>query len=138
MRRSLTSRSSSSSFNTGFSYSTIAVDPTAGGRGVSPDFYSANANCMFASFDKRPLMSMVVKFLEGKMDDVNDCDFSNPQGPTKVENSQTPNGCSCSYDFSTNSIYLIWSKVMIWGKRRHKTHAAMCLLDQTSFLPSKC
>ncbi|GLT82980.1 hypothetical protein SLE2022_238610 [Rubroshorea leprosula] len=46
MRRSLTSRSSSSSFNTGFSYSTIAVDPTAGGRGDSPDFYSANANCM--------------------------------------------------------------------------------------------
>ncbi|GKV46568.1 hypothetical protein SLEP1_g53541 [Rubroshorea leprosula] len=50
MWRSLTSRSSSSSFNTGFSYSTIAVDPTAGGRSDSPDFYSANANCMFASF----------------------------------------------------------------------------------------
>ncbi|GLU15497.1 hypothetical protein SLE2022_319800 [Rubroshorea leprosula] len=50
MWRSLTSRSSSSSFNTSFSYSTIAVDPTAGGRDGSPDFYSANANCMFASF----------------------------------------------------------------------------------------
>ncbi|GKV40235.1 hypothetical protein SLEP1_g47903 [Rubroshorea leprosula] len=50
MRRTLTSRSSSSSFNTGFSYSTIAVDPTVGGRGGSPDFYSVNANCIFASF----------------------------------------------------------------------------------------
>ncbi|GKV25711.1 hypothetical protein SLEP1_g35106 [Rubroshorea leprosula] len=50
MRRSLTSRSSSSSFNTGFSYSTIAIDPAAGRRGSSPDFYSANPNYMFASF----------------------------------------------------------------------------------------
>ncbi|GKV03064.1 hypothetical protein SLEP1_g15432 [Rubroshorea leprosula] len=30
-------------------------------------------------------MSMVVKFLEGKMDDVNECDFSNPPGPVEVE-----------------------------------------------------
>ncbi|GLT31696.1 hypothetical protein SLA2020_064150 [Shorea laevis] len=41
--------------------------------------------CLQGEYAKRPSMSMVVKFLEGKMDDVNECDFSNPPAPAEVE-----------------------------------------------------
>ncbi|GLT42712.1 hypothetical protein SLA2020_166980 [Shorea laevis] len=36
-------------------------------------------------YAKRPSMSMVVKFLEGKMDNENEYDFSNPPAPPEVE-----------------------------------------------------
>ncbi|GKV31077.1 hypothetical protein SLEP1_g39815 [Rubroshorea leprosula] len=34
--------------------------------------------CLQNEYAKRPSMSIVVKFLEGKMDGENECDFSNP------------------------------------------------------------
>ncbi|GKV23396.1 hypothetical protein SLEP1_g33131 [Rubroshorea leprosula] len=41
--------------------------------------------CLQGEYAKRPSMSMVVMFLEGKMDDVNECDFSNLPAPAEVE-----------------------------------------------------
>ncbi|GLT42717.1 hypothetical protein SLA2020_167030 [Shorea laevis] len=41
--------------------------------------------CLQGEYAKRPSMSIMVKFLEGKMDDENEYDFSNPPPPAEVE-----------------------------------------------------
>ncbi|GLU07079.1 hypothetical protein SLE2022_240540 [Rubroshorea leprosula] len=41
--------------------------------------------CLQGEYAKRPSMSIIVKFLEGKMDDENEYDFSNPPPPAEVE-----------------------------------------------------
>ncbi|GLT31694.1 hypothetical protein SLA2020_064130 [Shorea laevis] len=41
--------------------------------------------CLQGEYAKRPSMSIMVKFLEGKMDDENEYDFSNPPPPVEVE-----------------------------------------------------
>ncbi|GLU07101.1 hypothetical protein SLE2022_240750 [Rubroshorea leprosula] len=41
--------------------------------------------CLQGEYASRPSMSIVVKFLEGKMDDQNEYDFSKPPAPAEVE-----------------------------------------------------
>ncbi|GLU07098.1 hypothetical protein SLE2022_240720 [Rubroshorea leprosula] len=41
--------------------------------------------CLQGEYASRPSMSIVVKFLEGKMDDENEYDFSKPPAPAEVE-----------------------------------------------------
>ncbi|GKV23373.1 hypothetical protein SLEP1_g33108 [Rubroshorea leprosula] len=41
--------------------------------------------CLQGEYASRPSMSIVVKFLEGKMDDENEYDFSEPPAPAEVE-----------------------------------------------------
>ncbi|GKV23386.1 hypothetical protein SLEP1_g33121 [Rubroshorea leprosula] len=41
--------------------------------------------CLQSEYARRPSMSIVVKFLEGKMDDENEYDFSNPPAPSEAE-----------------------------------------------------
>ncbi|GLU07082.1 hypothetical protein SLE2022_240560 [Rubroshorea leprosula] len=41
--------------------------------------------CLQSDYARRPSMSIVVKFLEGKMADENEYDFSNPPAPSEVE-----------------------------------------------------
>ncbi|GLU07096.1 hypothetical protein SLE2022_240700 [Rubroshorea leprosula] len=43
------------------------------------------ACCLQVEYARRPSMSIVVNFLEGKMDDENKYDFSNPPAPAEVE-----------------------------------------------------
>ncbi|GLT31698.1 hypothetical protein SLA2020_064170 [Shorea laevis] len=49
------------------------------------EMMKAAAWCLQGEYASRPSMSNVVKFLEGKMDDENEYDFSNPPAPTEVK-----------------------------------------------------
>ncbi|GLT31704.1 hypothetical protein SLA2020_064220 [Shorea laevis] len=49
------------------------------------EMMKAAACCLQGEYASRPSMSIVVKFLEGKMDDENEYDFSKPPAPAEVE-----------------------------------------------------
>ncbi|GLU07089.1 hypothetical protein SLE2022_240630 [Rubroshorea leprosula] len=49
------------------------------------EMMKAAAWCLQGEYARRPSMSIVVKFLEGKMDDENAYDFSNPPAPAEVK-----------------------------------------------------